>query len=290
MPNQPKITCKDYYDYYPSGLHATGDIWRNLPAFGLLDLQSVTGIVITPACDLAQRKCETVTYLPIVSIEDYVSMPAFYMETWKAAAELLERLQIKDVVTPPARYELPDIDELDVAIAEAKTKVANAASRVERLEEYALYVKNARSKERATLAQIEKILSKDKLQKLLEGAVKNSMRVDAHFLPADGQSADSSAVPRNSLALFRYPISIPIEALDAAQGCDEAGWLHARKQGICSKVAEHFVDWPVKLGRLKDDFLSDLLSRYVTMYIRLGSRDFSEESIDQFVAQIRGSE
>lgn len=286
MPSQLKITNKDYYDNFPDGLHSTGDIWCDLPAFGLFDLKAIRGIVITPACDLAQRKCETVTYLPILSVEEYMALPAFYIETWKAISEVLCKVRQQDAVVSPGRYELPILSEVADAVAAAK-QAKSQAVHIERLEEYLRYAKQREEKGRTTVQQIEKIITKKEVGKLLESVVRNAYRPDVHFLPTDGQPFESSAVPQNSLVLFRYPMTVPIEALDAAQCCDESSWMAIRDKAVSWEIRSHMVAWPIKLGRLKDDFLSDLLSRYVAMYIRLGSRDFTEETVEYYVAQIQ---
>src|SRR5207249_4320046 len=48
-----------FYVDFPAGELATGDIYRDLPTFGLLPAPRAPGIVITPACDLAQSKTPT---------------------------------------------------------------------------------------------------------------------------------------------------------------------------------------------------------------------------------------
>jgi hypothetical protein len=63
-----KIDERDYYDFLPPNVHRTGDIWKSLPTFGTLSCRSAPGIVITPSCDLANNKSETITYIPIISI------------------------------------------------------------------------------------------------------------------------------------------------------------------------------------------------------------------------------
>lgn len=77
---RPSATAKHYYNSHPSGDHATGDIWANLPSHGLLRETFVPGLVITPACDLAQSKVETITYLPIVEVHEWFGSSSFRAE------------------------------------------------------------------------------------------------------------------------------------------------------------------------------------------------------------------
>jgi len=293
MPLEPKISAKDYYETLPTGTHSTGDIWRDLPAFGLLGKFSVTGVVITPACDLAQKKCETITYLPIVELSEYISSSAFYSETWKASQEVLAKLKLEDMVIPPDRFELPIIKEIDASISKAKLiqKLDDGKkSLIQRLEKYEEYLSRIINKKDPAIQVIESIISKSKFDKLISSIVTNSFKADIHFLPADKQHNSYSAIPKNSIALFRYPLTIPVLMLDRAQFCDEDSWSGIINDlGVDFPVARHFSKWPVKLSRLKDDFLSDLLSRYLGMYIRMGSRDFTEDDVELIVQNIKES-
>lgn len=65
------VTEKSFYSLYPDGYHATGDIWMRLPSMGLLSREHVSGLIVTPACDLANCKTETVTYVPIVPVSEF---------------------------------------------------------------------------------------------------------------------------------------------------------------------------------------------------------------------------
>src|SRR5438105_13133644 len=73
MPAKPKLLAGDYYESLPHPGFGAGDLWQDLPTFGLLGRSHAMGIVITPACDLANRKAETITYLPVIPIPDYLN-------------------------------------------------------------------------------------------------------------------------------------------------------------------------------------------------------------------------
>lgn len=79
-----RTSARQYYDTNPSQRHSTGDIWSGLPTHGLLQQPLLSGIVITPACDLAQAKVETITYLPILPVVDWFSSRSFQHECTNA--------------------------------------------------------------------------------------------------------------------------------------------------------------------------------------------------------------
>lgn len=291
LPSHPKITAEHFYEKYPAGTHSTGDIWRGLPIFGNLNRNTVTGVVITPACDLDQHKTETITFLPIITIKEYISSPSFYSDTWKYANDAINQLKLSDLVTTPNRFELPIASEIDQVITAAKAiekpNTGNLKS-IAKLIAYRNVIKSISSKNALKLCDVEQTLTTDKFEELLGDIVKNKHKVDIHFLPADGKPKDYSAIPESSLVLFRYPTTIPVSMLDHAQISDQASWEKLScKLASEEPISKHFSEWPLKLTRLKDDFLSDMLSRYLSMFIRMGSRDFTADSVSMFVKQLK---
>ena len=51
-----------------------------LPSHGLITSLCTSGVVVTPACDLANCKAETVTYVPIIPLGIFFRMPEFTAE------------------------------------------------------------------------------------------------------------------------------------------------------------------------------------------------------------------
>src|SRR5688572_11363006 len=80
----PPLTQRDFYEANPSLENSPGDIWHGLPTQGLLPVFRSPGLVITPACDLAQRKVETITYLPIIPVRTWFSTLAALPEIKRA--------------------------------------------------------------------------------------------------------------------------------------------------------------------------------------------------------------
>lgn len=78
-----------------------------------------------------------------------------------------------------------------------------------------------------------------------------------------------------------------MELLHLAQSTTESQWATCKDALSTSlPVSLHVPRWPIKLAALKGQFLSDMISRYLNLYIRLGSSDFSEESIRNMSAEI----
>lgn len=287
-----KISSSDFYDFVPPNRHRTGDIWRNLPSFGHLGKCVTSGIVITPSCDLANRKCETVTYLPIVSIKTYCSSPAFYYDTWLATAEAISKLKLTGAVISPNRFEPPLLEELSAAITTTNQAVLTDEHKrqLQRLVASHKYFSYVSSGKEVALSLLEQVFTAKSFEAVLKRVVSNAFKPDVHFLPADSKPIDMAAVPSHSVVLFRYPMTIPIEILDWAQSASSSSWpTICTTRKLQCPVIEFASEWPIRLATIKNDFLSDLLSRYVSTYIRMGSRDFTETTAEELVNDLRSS-
>lgn len=290
MPTTTRIEACDFYRNMPSLDHETGDIWHNLPGFGLSRSTTTTGIVISPACDLSQRKTETATIIPIISIDDYLYSKSFYNEVW---SEFFNRLKPygADNSLPPDRFSHPPLQLLEIAIQELEGK-AKQADFSKRLIAYKNYIKHTQissTKGGEHKPEMADVLSEKKYDEILYKIFSNSLKTDIHFFPAHKVSNSFEPIPHHSVALFRYVYSIPLEILDAAQSSREEWW-----DGDCQKMSEttplidQFKKYPLKVSRLKDDFLTDLISRYLGMFLRLGSRDFTKISLEKFLKEMKG--
>lgn len=291
MPTLKKIETKDFYKSLPSLDHETGDIWSGLPTFGIFEGTAISAVAITPACDLSQKKTETITFLPIIAIGEYLYCKSFLQEVWKEISQKLPAIGF-GAIAPAHRFCNPPADEILKVIdfLEGNSQHADLYKRLKVYHSYIIYT-NKKVMDRTGLARpnISEIIKGKRYDEILKKILTNSFKSDLHFLPAYGSSAEYSAIPEHSVALFRYAFSLPIEILDSAQGSSEAWWPQDRSV-IAAELpaANHFGSWPIKLSTVKDDFLSDLLSRYLGMFIRLGARDFTEQSIDSFVKDLRG--
>jgi hypothetical protein len=298
MPTQPKIKITDYYDLNPSLAHTAGDIWSGLPSHGFVDTSTVRALVITPSCDLSNRKVETATYLPIVSVKEYLGLPAFLYETYTETSAQLAQGGLHDILHLPNRFIPPsprDIESLLLIVAEqlgnscvsAKEKLALARAK-DGLE---LLKHQHKSKlEPVSIEKVKSLFGDKKLQAVLSKIIKNSQSLDIHFLPYDEQDLEYSGIPEHSVVLFRYSFSIPLEILDQAQEIEEYGWRKAMRKirPRMSGAMRVSSARPMKHSSLKPRFLSDLLTRYVSMYVRLGSPDFTTETVAEFSTAICG--
>ena len=286
-----KIKPKDYYDFFPPNSNRTGDIWRCLPNLWNLKKPHLFGLVATPACDLEQRKTETVTYLPVISVQEYLNSSSFYFEIWQDVLTQLLKLKMSDMVTPPDRYELPLLDEINNVknkLYEIKENDPNKVGAFNRICVYEKYIKQNSAGKGLATDEIGGIFLPGNFDKILKKIVRNAFKVDIHFLPADEKPVYSSAVPDHSVVLFRHAASVPIEIINSAQYSNDEDWpnkLPELKKHY--PVANLLTELPIRLATLRGDFLSDLLSRYVSMQIRLGSRDFTDDTVEQYADQLR---
>lgn len=290
MPIANKIDAKDFYQNLPSINHETGDIWLSLPCWGISRLNKCSGVVITPACDLSQKKAETALVLPIISITDYMLSKAFFFDIWTELNAKIKKTGTD--MCPSSRFDNPTISSLTNFLQEIegdKQKV-NLHAQIIAYIDYVKYAEmDSIEREKYSLPSIEKLLGKRKYEDILKKMLTNSYKTDVHFFPALKNASDYCATPVHSLALFRHAYSVPIEILDAAQTSSESLWNDDQNY-LCElmPIAKEFNSWPIKVSRLKDDFLSDLISRYLSMFMRLGSRDFTSHTIDSFVLEIKG--
>jgi hypothetical protein len=125
-------------------------------------------------------------------------------------------------------------------------------------------------------------------QKIKERIASNSFSSYLHFLPSDDQDPAYSGLPSHSVVLFRYPLTASIEMFDLAQQSTESSWLQAVTQAASFLPAATSFNSarPLKVLSLRAEFLHDLLTRYVAVYNRIGSPDFSKYSINAICNQM----
>ncbi len=141
---------------------------------------------------------------------------------------------------------------------------------------------------RTLMLKLKLLLGERQFSDVARRLVTNAHRSDVHFLPADEQPPAWSVIREPSVALFRYPLSVPIDVLDLAGTASEAAWPTEimRMRPLYPCVDALAVARPIKVLRIRPRFLSDLLTRFTGLYGRIGSPDFADGTIDQYVAQI----
>ena len=284
-----RVTERSYYDYFPPSTHAPGDIWMHLPTHGLLRRDRTSALVVTPSCDLSNRKVSTITYLPIISFLDWVSCRDFLPEVIGSMSSLVEQLGPLGIASNSALSSDEVFStELSEQLLILDHKLANAEiakplrSVCERYISGGKHLKRVNSGEPANVGDLELCLTKKRWQQLRSQVVKNALRSDIYFLPADGNDPDMSPIAKHSVALFRYPLTAPVTVLDLAQDSSLSDWATATAAlATHEPMARAFSNVrPLKCLRLLDRFLSDLLTKFVALYSRLGSPDFSQESVE----------
>jgi hypothetical protein len=290
-----KISPKDYYDLSPSFGNAAGDIWSDLPTHGLVGTARSSGIVITPACDLANCKVETITYLPITTVRSFFSMRAALPEFRRAIDGQLNASTIGRLFEWPIGFVPPTMPTLEAAerlVAEKcgpggiSGKELAAAQRVQAGFRIVKQMLNPNISP-VSSADMQLLFGREWLS-MRHRVVTNAYRGDLHFLPSDEQPTEWSGIIDHSVALFRYPLTAPADIFEAAQNVEVLDWSAWCAQfATFSPIASSFATIrPLKRIALKPDFLSDFLTRYAGVYIRLGSPDFTSDTVERYCGEI----
>lgn len=264
----PHRLVETYYRRLPSRAHSTGDLWRALPTFDLLPQKFTAGLVITPACDLANDKTPTISYLPIIPVSEYLLAVHSYGCVRPVILELLGKAKRQDLGVLFPRSPEPSLDDLSQVEQEIST-IAPQGNASKRILDGVRVLSRTSEAPGIRLQWLSSCISEAKWSTLLERIVSNSHADDIHFLPPDGLSPDFSAIVQPSVALFRVPLTL------------QRSWFDRQM----SNEAPQALD-PLKTGTLNAPFLTDLLTRFARLYIRIGSPDLADESISQLVARV----
>jgi hypothetical protein len=295
LPISLPISAKDYYDFFPPFGNYAGDIFSGLSSNGLLGNAPLPGLIITPACDLANRKVETLTYLPVIPVLSYFTTPAFLPELMQQLEGQLNVLQITGYFLSPNKFFPPDQERIDALVGKLKE--------MQNKDRIADKVKTAIQRALAGLRLISLVrspllveASADDLSQLfakswpsiIERIIKNSYANDIHFLPADEQPAEWACIKSHALVMFRYPIAAPVEMFECAQDTSHKDWgaVVNRISGIIPGARNFQNQRPMKRLSLRPRFLSDLQTRFVAMHIKLGSPDFTDETVANFMKDL----
>jgi hypothetical protein len=284
-----RVSYKDYYQSI-SLRHSTGDIWLNLPSLGLLKSKFCSGLIITPSCDLANSKVETITYLPIISLSEYLVSRAFYPVILNKIIALCNGINDYTASDLLEKNMLPTLADINFLITEYETKERDKAGNIAKIIiglQLASDICNNEIK-RVNKALLMSLFSEKENIKRSESVVRNSFSNDLHFLPKDERDEEWTAIKEHSVVLFRYPITAPIEVLELANDNTVSDWSQKMNEISASfPIAQTFRDKrPLKVYRLHEYFLSDLLTRFASLYIRIGSPDFDEDTVRQFSADL----
>ena len=291
------INAKSYYEYLPSSEHRCGDIWHSLPSIGLFsDRKTISGITITPACDVSNFKSETITYIPVLPVKEYLGTISLLPAIRREITERINSAKFDHNLSwPEPGYQPPTDEELASELSRIDKHCTTPSIKKadkDHLERALAGIRIARvcasSSVRAADLNDYAVLFGKKWIEMKKQIVKNSFRSDIHFLPADDQNSDETGLREHSVALLRFVISLPAELLTAAQHVAPTAWAdYVSSYKRISVAAQHFeYAIPLKVLSLKSSFLADLVSRFSALYSRAGSPDFSELAIEKISGEI----
>ena len=286
-----RLNVRDYYDLAPPIALAAGDIWSDLPTFGLIPGGATRAIVITPACDLSNRKVATASYLPIIPLRQYFLSPSFVPTIRREAEKHLKAAGLPMPPPPSNPFAPPALPAIEAVLRVCETRGSEPSKG--RTREAATRASAALTLLRACHRQktqdypameFTKAFGATTWNATVRQVVRNSHRLDLFFLPSDAEPISWSAIPDPSVVLFRYPFSAPIQLLECAQDVQLTNWdtaiagLRTLLPGI-----DAFSTRPLKRGTLRAGFLGDLLTRFVSMHVRLGAPDLTDGTVDTIV-------
>lgn len=295
MPQRVDATA--YYDFFPSTSHGPGDIWSALPSFGILSDPFVTGIVVTPACDLSNRKVETITFLPVLPLKRFLASASYLPELKRAIAGQLQTAGLGKTLELGEGFSAAEDTDLRAGLQLLEEHVANSSTgkreiaAAERAASGIRFMRESFTNDVGgpLLKYLEELLQVKDFDQTLRRLMTNG-RPDTHFLPYDQQQADWSGISEHSVALFRYPLSIPLAILDEAQSVADEQWANSTQRLRRSvPCVSSFQQRPMKRLRMQPRFLTDLLTRFAAVFGRIGSPDFTEDTIIRFTAELRNS-
>lgn len=269
--------AQSYYRDLPDSRHRTGDIWTGFPGFDLFPSHAggVPAIVITPACDLSNSKTHTITYLPILTVRELLATDVGYSLVRPAIHGMLKANQQSDLAELLDRGGIPDDTTLDMLDEVASSNASWPANARDRYSAGVRALRSLRAGQLDAAKHARGALPSKEWERFRDGLVKNSFADDLHFLPPEQPLYEFSAIREPSVVLFRYPMTIHRRELDRAADA-----------GAAPGGSTLFPAKPLKVTRLEREFLSDLLTRFARLYVRLGSTDFTNDAVAAFAASI----
>ena len=276
-----------YYVKLPSGPTAQGDIWNNLPR-PFYKPPQCHGIIITPRCDLRHDKAQVINFLPILPLYEFMSVYGGFSlieqeihkarEAQRNAAAPLKVGALLDLEIPTsAIYELLNkqiAKEPDPKSVSRFTQLLLAFTNCsERLDQLVSQLDQVSLKEEA----IAELIPDRSILKYKRDIIQNRI-ADLHFLPPyDPFLADPSVV------LLRHVVTCNIKLLNQASKCmNQDHWtnLRASAESMDSEFAPRL---PERLLRFGSPYFECLMSRFASLFGRVGVRDFDDDQVTTFV-------
>ena len=281
---------RNYYDSIPPQQHYTGDVWSGIPSYGLLSSSVINAVVITAACDLANRKVETVTLLPIISVRSYLSSsPSIRMmaSTVKQAGKALfsDFLLWPDVDLLPSPEWVHIVSEKLLALNSSDDKLS---PKIARLRSGLNVLTSLLNDIQVEFSDVKLLYGKEYDRQLDQILRNHPEKPDTYFFPADPVGT-SPCIDVPSVALLRYPITIPVRILDYANDTRNLpDWNRAISTEMARiSAAQYFSEIrPLKFSRITKLVMLDVITRHTMLQLRVGLPNYSTGKLKRITAQI----
>jgi hypothetical protein len=288
-----KATSADYYAQDALNEHMCGDVWWEMPTFGLLPLSTSIAIVITPACDLDNCKTETLTYLPCIPVQTYFSTPPIARRVKGELRQLLGSKYLSEFIPPLLNDDtlaLSNYEAAQLSTLLASHGEALGESKVKRITDGLALLKCITAGSLPDGMALFKSVFGKTGGRIIDEIVRNN-RPDTHFLPKDLQPAEYGVMPAHSVILFRYPVTVPMEIVEGIDYDADSAWKTAfrGRDFLTESLAMFGEKPPIKRGRVREPFMKDIITRYVASFGRLGSPDFSTQLASDICMEIEAS-
>lgn len=247
---------------------AYAENYPDIPAYGL---------VITARCDAAQKKVPIYSFIPVVSIRDWM---------FEDGAEIILRRQIQELnnslenildaleLSPSVLRTTPTSDIIDNLLKPLAEKDRKAATRIQKFMESAGHI-----------ADIEAALSaghKDGLKGVLPRAAKivdqvlkelAGNRLTGHYLLRSMPTVYGTE-PTNHVALLREVHHVPNDlAHKIMDGISRDEWMIQPPKGVCCPVFCQEEDFCMPVAKLRSPWMEHLMQSWSMLFARIGVED-----------------
>ena len=268
-----------FYEQLPDGPQQTGDIWTGVPNGGLLPIERSSALLITPSCDLQNQKSDTLSFVPIIPLNIATELGVFRRPINGAIGNLVS--QVFPELVQNCDFESEEFRKRLRKECEAFVGKSKIEKNVNKIVHWINFLESEPFKRNLKLLFLS---PKERIQ-TLSRVITNAFSSDLHFVPKERNSNSYQAVTCHSVCLLRYVLTFPIEIFDMAGHCTTETWqMQAKSLGGRARLFHD--QMPVRTLRLQPDILSDLLTRFVSLYCRIGSEDFSPSCVSELVGEM----
>ena len=250
--------------------------------------KSYHGFLITARCDLAQLKTNTLNFLPIVPLEEWLQYSCAVSILQRRVLSLSQKIftQIQKLDSALLSFFR---DELDMEVFNGFVKENENYGKSDRnnIETQLINYTNllAILGECRTHHDVKFLLTKHELfsklysrnkAKRIKDAIRNE-DADVHYLPAIDTSSDLF-MSDGYIVLLRHIISIPAEFFEML----EYGRLEF-------DIEDHINDYLIApagvISNIRSPHVEHILQRFSLLYSRIGVEDYSEVYVEKFASR-----